>query len=103
LFKNRLLPGVGRQTHTTHPHQDLSIVAKSFGIKLLIPTVKLSIVLDETINDAKADGILGLGAEEVLNFCCRAMHNDFGVNFSSMQTRIRKSEFWPSREIPDSN
>jgi hypothetical protein len=25
---------VARQTHTTHPHQDLSIVVKSFDIKL---------------------------------------------------------------------
>jgi Zn-dependent peptidase ImmA (M78 family) len=77
--------------------------ADEFAGQILMPTHKLSAALDETMSDAEREGILGFGREEVLEFCCRAMHNDFDVSFQAMQTRIRKSQLWPHKKLPEEN
>jgi len=73
--------------------------ADEFAGQFLMPTQELSVALDETINEAEKEGIFGLGKEEVLEFCCRAMRPDFRVSFQAMQTRIRKSKMWPHPKI----
>jgi hypothetical protein len=77
--------------------------ADEFAGQLLMPTNQLVAGLNESIDDAEREGIFSLGAEDVLEFCCRAMHNEFGVSFPAMQTRIRKSGLWPHPKIKISN
>lgn len=77
--------------------------ADEFAGRILMPTDELSQVLDETVADAEREDVFSLGADEVLDFCSRAMHNHFGVSIPAMQTRIRKSEFWPHASIPGDN
>jgi hypothetical protein len=66
----------------------------------LIQTGKLSATLEEAILDAEREGFFTQGPEEVLDFCCRALHGYFGVSRQAMETRIRKSEFWPHPKVP---
>jgi hypothetical protein len=73
--------------------------ADEFAGKFLIPSQHLSPALNEAVNDAEREGIFAQGPEEVLEFCCRAIHGDFGVSFSAMQTRIRKSSLWPHSKL----
>jgi hypothetical protein len=73
--------------------------ADEFAGHFLMPTAQLSGVLDETISDAEREGFFSQGTEEVLDFCCRAMHGHFDVSFAAMQTRIRKSKFWPPSDL----
>lgn len=74
--------------------------ADEFAGQFLIPSDKLSVALDETVKDAELEGFFSQGPEEVLEFCCRAIHRDFGVSRQAMQTRIRKSKFWPHPKVP---
>ena len=69
--------------------------ADEFAGRFLIPTERLQPVLREAINNAESEGFFEQGPEEALDACCRATHAAFGVSFSAMQTRIRKSGFWP--------
>jgi IrrE N-terminal-like domain len=69
--------------------------ADEFAGRFLMPTADLSLALDETMRDAEKEGVFSLGQESVLEFCCQGMHSDFGVSFSAMQTRLRKSGLWP--------
>ena len=73
--------------------------ADEFAGRLLMPTKDLSIALDEAINDAESEGIFALGSEGVMDFCCHAIHADFGVSRQAMETRVRKSELWPHAKI----
>jgi Zn-dependent peptidase ImmA (M78 family) len=73
--------------------------ADEFAGQLLMPTKELCVALDETVNDAERLGLFSLGLEEILEYCCRSMHNDFGVSFTAMQTRIRKSPCWPHPKV----
>lgn len=73
--------------------------ADEFAGRFLIPTGNLSVALEEAVGDANREGILALGKEGVLDFCSRALHSDFGVSTQAMQTRIRKSEFWPHPSV----
>ena len=73
--------------------------ADEFAGHFLMPTDALSHALNETVQDAKREGFFAQGPEEVLEFCCRAMHHDFGVSRQAMQTRIRKSNLWPHRAL----
>lgn len=73
--------------------------ADKFAGRFLIPTVNLETALNEVIGDAEKEGYFPLGQEAVLEFCARAIHQDFGVSWSAMQTRIRRSIFWPHQRI----
>jgi hypothetical protein len=74
--------------------------AQEFAGRFLIPTKELSEALNETMQDAETEGLLTQGEEWVLEFCCHAIHSDFGVSYPAMQTRIRKSELWPHPKLP---
>jgi len=77
--------------------------ADEFAGHFLIPSKELSAALDETVLDADREGIFSQGSEEVLSFCARGMHAAFGVSHQAMETRIRKSEFWPHPKAPKPN
>lgn len=77
--------------------------ADEFAGHFLMPSKELSVALDEAVNDAEREGIFSQGSDEVLDFCCRAVHGDFGVSRQAMQTRIRKSKFWPHAKVPKPN
>ena len=74
--------------------------ADEFAGQLLIPKEALSPALDETMRDAKEEGYFHLGASAVLDFCCRAMHGDFGVSRQAMETRLHSAELWPHPDLP---
>ena len=73
--------------------------ADEFAGRLLMPTKELTRTLDEAIADAEREGYFIQGKEEVLDFCCRALHGHFGVSRQAMQTRIRKSAVWPHAKV----
>lgn len=73
--------------------------ADEFAGQFLIPSKELSIALDETVSDAEREGFFEQGKEEVLSFCCRPLSISFAVSFAAMQTRIRRSRFWPHKKV----
>lgn len=73
--------------------------ADEFAGRFLIPSRELAAVLDESVKDAETEGIFSQGSEGVMDFCCRALHAHFGVSRQAMETRIRKSEFWPHPDV----
>jgi hypothetical protein len=73
--------------------------ANIFAGFFLIPSANLSVALDEAIKEAESEGYFNQGREEVLEFCSAAINVDFGVSRQSMQTRIRKSKFWPHPKV----
>jgi len=73
--------------------------ADEFAGRLLMPTSELSVVLDEAVEDALHEGFSELGQEAVLEHCCKFMRKHFRVSFQAIQTRVRKSGFWPHRKI----
>ena len=75
--------------------------ADEFAGHFLMPTARLSLALDESVRDAEREGFFAQGQEEILDFCSRAMHDDFGVSRQAMQTRIRKSKLWPHPRLKD--
>jgi hypothetical protein len=74
--------------------------ADEFAGHFLIPTAVLAPVLDEAVNDAQREGFFEQGPQEVFDFCCRAIHDHFGVSRQAMQTRISKSKLWPHKDLP---
>ena len=74
--------------------------ADEFAGQLLMPPGAVATALDETMSDAKREGYFPLGADALLDFCCKAMHQDFGVSRQAMQTRLRSGKFWPHRDVP---
>jgi len=73
--------------------------ADEFAGRFLIPTNILAGAVDEAVNDAEGEGIFSQGSDGVMDYCCRALHGDFGVSRQAMETRIRKSEFWPHAKV----
>jgi hypothetical protein len=73
--------------------------ADEFADRFLMPTKELAKALGQTMQDVEREGLLSQGNEWVLEFCCRAMHSDFGVSCPAMQTRIRKSALWPPPQL----
>jgi hypothetical protein len=73
--------------------------ADEFAGRFLMPTKDLSAALDEAVADAEREGFFIQGKEEVLDFCCRALHGHFGISRQAMQTRIRKSGLWPHPKV----
>jgi hypothetical protein len=73
--------------------------ADEFAGRFLMPTKELTTALAEAVADAEREGFFKQGKEEVLDFCCRALHGHFGVSRQAMQTRIRKSELWPHPKV----
>jgi hypothetical protein len=73
--------------------------ADEFAGQFLIPTPELDAVLCETIADAQREGFFSLGEEVVLDFCSKSTKDHFGVSPQAMQTRIRKCNLWPPRNL----
>ena len=71
--------------------------ADEFAGQLLIPTFELEPTLKETIVDAASEGFFELGEESVMDFCCRSLQGHFNSSRQALQTRIRKSKFWPPK------
>ena len=81
-------------------YQRIEWQADEFAGQLLMPPRELAAALDETVADAAREGVLPLGPDVVLDFCCQAMHRDFGVSRQAMGTRLRRSKLWPHRNVP---
>lgn len=75
--------------------------ADEFAGQLLMPLERVRAALEETIADAEREGYFPQGADAVLDFCCRAMHRDFGVSQDAMRVRLRNAKLWPHRKILD--
>jgi hypothetical protein len=73
--------------------------AEEFAGRFLMPSAELSNALDEAMVDAEREGYLEQGPEDVLEFCAKSIRKDFGVSFSAMQTRIRRSGLWPHIKV----
>jgi hypothetical protein len=80
-------------------YQWIEYQAHQFAGYFLIPSKELNLALNEAVLDAEREGFFPQGADEVLEFCCRAIHRDFGVSRQAMQTRIKKSPFWPHSKV----
>ena len=74
--------------------------ANEFAGQLLMPLADLRAALEETIRDAEREGYFPQGPDAVLDFCCQAMHRDFGVSRQAMQTRLHSSKLWPHAKVP---
>lgn len=80
-------------------YQWIEYQAHQFAGYFLIPTQELIAALNEAVSDAEREGFFPQGADEVLEFCCRAINRDFGVSRQAMQTRINKSGLWPHPKV----
>jgi hypothetical protein len=73
--------------------------ADEFAGQFLIPSKELLITLNETVDDAEREGFFEQGKEHVLDFCCISLSKHFAVSFPAIQTRVRKSKFWPHPKV----
>lgn len=77
----------------------MEVHADEFAGQFLMPSKELQEVLQETIDEAEREGLFRLGKEFIFDYCCRAIHTYFEVSFPAMQTRLRKSGFWPPPKV----
>jgi len=80
-------------------YQRIEWQADEFAGQLLMPLKELTAALRETLQDAEREGYIPLGPDAVLEFCCRAMHRDFGVSQQAVSTRLHRDRLWPRPDL----
>jgi Zn-dependent peptidase ImmA (M78 family) len=80
-------------------YQRIEWQADEFAGQLLMPLKELTAALRETLRDAERERYIPLGPDAVLEFCCRAMHRDFGVSQQAISTRLHRDRLWPRPDL----
>ncbi len=81
-------------------YQHIEWQADEFAGQLLMPINSIRKALDEAVDAAAKEGYLPLGEDAVLEFCCKAIHADFGVSRQATATRLKRADLWPHPKVP---